>query len=381
MIGARFGLAARPEQRQQRARMAPRRIVGARVQGHRRRATVDRGACLDRRTLYKIDAVDDLALEPWMLRADWRDDRRPLLTVDLATWPADLPLAPLPPVPVIAIGAATHPQTARADVRLEPPLTLSGLVRRIAETPQAAATLVQLLRAIEGLPRERALPLASFAFAMLQGSSEHAAWRARHDRGPLSPPGMLHITRAGDLLDLRIDRPQVLNAIDRTMRDALSDAYTLAALDPDIARVRLRSTGRCFSVGADLAEFGTTRDPAKAHAIRSRTMSAHALIRRPTANHTHVQGCCVGAGLELAAFAARLTASGDAWFQLPEVAMGIIPGFGGCFSVPARVGRQRAAALMLSGKRVGAATALEWGLIDAIVDEPAADDRRADEPG
>jgi enoyl-CoA hydratase/carnithine racemase len=81
----------------------------------------------------------------------------------------------------------------------------------------------------------------------------------------------------------------------------------------------------------------------------------------------------VGSGLELAAFAGRLTAAPDAWFQLPEVAMGILPGFGGCVSIPRRIGRQRAAALMLSGQRVRAAVALGWGLVDAVVDEAAID--------
>jgi enoyl-CoA hydratase len=77
----------------------------------------------------------------------------------------------------------------------------------------------------------------------------------------------------------------------------------------------------------------------------------------------------VGAGLEIAAFAARLTASPNAWFQLPELAMGLIPGAGGCVSVPHRIGRQRATLMMLSGRRISAITALHWGLIDAIEDQ------------
>jgi enoyl-CoA hydratase/carnithine racemase len=86
--------------------------------------------------------------------------------------------------------------------------------------------------------------------------------------------------------------------------------------------------------------------------------------------HVHVQGACVGAGLEMAAFAARLIATPEAWFQLPELAMGLIPGAGGCVSVPRRIGRQRAALMFLSGRRINAATALRWGLIDAIEHAP-----------
>ena len=88
----------------------------------------------------------------------------------------------------------------------------------------------------------------------------------------------------------------------------------------------------------------------------------------------HVQGGCVGAGLELAAYAARFTAAPDAWFQLPELAMGILPGAGGCVSLTRRIGRQRAALMMLSGKRISASTALGWGLIDAIAGDKSGAD-------
>lgn len=319
----------------------------------------------------------DEMLHPWMLLADWREDDRPYAVVDLSAWPADAPLDPLPPIPVIAIGPASHPQAHRADVLVEPPIPLATLTARITATPRAAATLVQVLRAIDGLEPDRALPIESFAFAMLQAGAEHAAWQARRPVAAPSPPGTLHMTRDGDRIDLLIDRPQARNAIDRTMRDALHEAFVLAALDPAIARVRLRGSGRCFGMGADLAEFGTTRDPVEAHAIRARALPTHAMARRPEIYDVHVQGGCVGSGLEMAAFAGRLTAARDAWFQLPEVAMGIIPGFGGCVSIPRRIGRQRAAALMLSGKRIGAGVALGWGLVDALVDDPAADDRGA----
>jgi enoyl-CoA hydratase/carnithine racemase len=95
-----------------------------------------------------------------------------------------------------------------------------------------------------------------------------------------------------------------------------------------------------------------------------------ALVARAGSFSVHVQGACVGAGLEMAAFAARLIATPEAWFQLPELAMGLIPGAGGCVSVPRRIGRQRAALMFLSGRRINAATALRWGLIDAIEHAP-----------
>ncbi|MGE4306474.1 MAG: enoyl-CoA hydratase/isomerase family protein, partial [Novosphingobium sp.] len=65
----------------------------------------------------------------------------------------------------------------------------------------------------------------------------------------------------------------------------------------------------------------------------------------------------------------KVRASRRSWFQLPELAMGILPGAGGCVSLTHRIGRQRALLLILSGKRIGARQALDWGLIDALMDE------------
>ncbi|RYE87959.1 MAG: enoyl-CoA hydratase/isomerase family protein, partial [Oxalobacteraceae bacterium] len=302
--------------------------------------------------------MDGLELQPWMLRSDWRDDHRPCVIVDLGTWSADVRLWPLPPVPVVAVGSMHHPASALADVVVEPGFSVGALAAAIARTPLAAAALVQLLRSIETLDPSSALPLESAVFAMLQGGSEHRAWLERYPSAVPAAPGLLRVARMGNRLDLLIDRPLARNAIDRALRDALHDALSLAALDESIAMVRLRAKGRAFSVGADLAEFGTTRDPAVAHAVRMRTLPALALTRGAVLHDVHVQGACVGAGLELAAFAVRLTAAPGAWFQLPEVGMGILPGFGGCVSVTARIGRQRAALLMLSGRRIGSAHAL-----------------------
>jgi enoyl-CoA hydratase/carnithine racemase len=61
-------------------------------------------------------------------------------------------------------------------------------------------------------------------------------------------------------------------------------------------------------------------------------------------------------------------AARNSFFQLPELRFGLIPGAGGCVSIPRRIGRHRTAYLVLSGHRIGAAKALDWGLIDALTD-------------
>ncbi|HUD89975.1 enoyl-CoA hydratase/isomerase family protein [Sphingobium sp.] len=313
-----------------------------------------------------------MLLEPWMLRIDWRENTRPFLLVDLSTWPTEQAFAPLPPIPLLGIGDRSHPQAGRLDMLVEPPVKLEMLAFGIAKAPVAATALIQLLRATEEMPQRAALTAESFAFAMLQGGAEHAAWRDLQSPRATLPPGLLHLVREGNTIDLLIDRPYAHNSIDRAMRDALHEAFQLAVLDGSIAHIRLRGAGRCFSMGAELAEFGTMRDPAAAHMIRMLTLPALPLLERCATLEVHVQGACVGSGLELAAFADRITASPDAWFRLPEVGMGILPGAGGTVSIPRRIGRQRGALLMVSGKRLTARAALDWNLIDAIVDEDTA---------
>ena len=275
----------------------------------------------------------------------------------------------LPPCPVIGIGDADNPQAEQLDAIIEPPFETDALMNAIARMPQAAASIVQLLRLLPGLSLEAGLVAESMGYAMLQGSAEHGSWLKAQETPRAASAGRIEMDRQGERLIVTLDRPQAGNAIDRPMRDALYDAFCLANLDSDIERISLRAAGRAFSLGAELAEFGTTTDPAAAHSIRSRTLPARMALRCARKLDVHIQGACVGAGLELAACARRVTADRSAWFQLPELAMGILPGAGGCVSLTHRIGRQRTALMVLSGKRISVRKALEWGLVDAIVDQ------------
>ena len=297
------------------------------------------------------------------------DFGRPLGLVDLAACPREARWPDLPPFPLIGFGDPTHPLAPSLDAVVEPPVSLQALVRQITRAPRAAAVAVQLLRACAGMSIERALQLESVFYGLLQGSAEYAAWlAARAAPQPAAEPGNVIVERSGSVLHVVLNRPGARNAIDRVMRDQLCDAFMLPGLDPELQSVKLRAVGPTFSIGGDLDEFGTTRDPATAHLIRAHTLPALQLVPRASIVEARVQGACIGAGIEMTAFAARITATPDAWFQLPELSMGLIPGAGGCVSIPRRIGRQRAALLILSGKRINAATALRWGLIDAIED-------------
>jgi len=138
-------------------------------------------------------------------------------------------------------------------------------------------------------------------------------------------------------------------------------------------RLRLRGNGPAFCAGGDLREFGLTSDPSTAHAIRMLRSPGRLLAQCADRAEITLHGACVGAGIELPAFAGQLNARPDASLRLPEVAMGLIPGAGGTVSISRRCGRQRTAFLALTGRAVDAPTAHSWGLVDRLVDQLEAD--------
>lgn len=276
------------------------------------------------------------------------------------------------PCPVIAIGAdAADPWREVYDVVVEDAAAAAPLLTNIARAPLAATVLVQTLRSTAALPVAQALTVESLAFATLQGGREFRAWAAENPPTPVNTdsaePAVL-LDRQGDRLDIRLNRPARRNAMSVEMRDALVEALQLALADDTIATAVISGVGDCFSIGGDLDEFGTTPDPASAHAIRSLRLPGALLARCAARVECHVHGACIGAGIELPAFAGRVVASGKTFFQLPEILFGLIPGAGGCVSIPRRIGRQRTAWLALSTKRINAATALAWGLVDEVTE-------------
>lgn len=274
----------------------------------------------------------------------------------------------LPPCPVIGIGDASHPLAPQLDCMVESEGATESIVRNVIANPHAAAVTVGLLRMLPDMNAQAGLEVESLAYAVLQGSSEHAAWLAK---GPYPAQGAarLEVDRQDDCLSICFDTSSG-GAIDRKVRDDLHEALSLAVVDLTITRIVLSGRGRTFSLGADLGEFGTTRDPASAHLIRSQSLPARMAARCADRLEARIHGACGGAGLELAAWASRIVATPDAWFHLPELSMGILPGAGGCVALTRRIGRQRTAWLILSGKRISARTALDWGLVDEIASDP-----------
>lgn len=282
---------------------------------------------------------------------------------------AALRTLPCPTILLTPAVAAPAPWHDAFDVVASAESDVDALTAGIARAPIAAATLVQTLRATAALAIPDALTVESLAYSTLQAGPEHAAWAAA--RGPIAArptddgPAVV-IAEDGDTLLVTLSRPARHNAYSARMRDELVAALDVAVADPR-RRVVLRGAGPSFCSGGDLDEFGTRPDPATAHLVRTMRSAGRRLADIAARVRVEVHGACMGAGVELAAFAGIVVAERDAFFQLPEIAMGLVPGAGGTVSLPRRIGRQRAAALALSGRRLDAETARAWGLVDALV--------------
>ncbi len=282
------------------------------------------------------------------------------IDVETAMWLRSLPC------PVIGVGAGSSAQAASCDLLIADGGTSERLERTIAATPLAAMVLVQKLRASEALSIVDALVAESLAFATLQQGAEFRAWR---NASPLLAPlpaveQPVRIDVTEEQMHITLAAPGQRNAIGTAMRDALCMAFDLA--QTLALPVEIRAEGRCFSTGGAVQEFGQANDPATAHWVRSVRLPAARLAPIAARTKAIVQGATIGAGIEIAAFAAQLVARPDAWFQLPELAYGLIPGAGGTVSLPRRIGRHRTAWMALSMQRVPARQALAWGLIDLI---------------
>ena len=310
--------------------------------------------------------------------------------VDLGHPPTD---PPAPTGVVIAVGSAadiasppaqpwldratfTLSEDAVADRRVvtveSSAAALAELTSRHRTWPQAATVCDDVLRTADpAAPAPAGVITESLAYSTLQSGAEFAAWLRR--RGPASAPVLpqpVLADRDGDTLYVRFNRPARHNAFSNDARAALLEVLDIARLDPSVDEVVLTGNGPSFCSGGDLAEFGSFADPASAHIARVRHSPALVLdelaARLGERCRAQVHGQVLGSGLEMAAFCGWVAAHDESVFGLPEMSLGLIPGAGGTVSVTRRVGRWRTAYLVLSGRTIDAATALGWGLVDAV---------------
>jgi len=323
-----------------------------------------------------FEVVDPASLPQRLADAEWleaplTDGASPLTVVDLSGIDPHTSLEL--PVSTPRVFVAINGHSPAFDVWLdgdEAAETIDEMAESCARAPGAASVLAQLLRTAESGSVAEALWRESVVYSMLLAGPEFASWRSSHPRArdPEQERDFpLVVDDRGDVVDIVLDRPHLHNAYNAAMRDALVAVLRGFLTAADHPTVRLRGNGPSFCSGGDLDEFGTTPDVAVAHGVRTSRAPGLLLDAFGDRAVAVVHGACIGAGTELPAFCARVEAAPDARFRLPEVAMGLIPGAGGTVSVARRIGRQRCALLALTGRAIDAPTALEWGLIDAVV--------------
>ena len=166
-----------------------------------------------------------------------------------------------------------------------------------------------------------------------------------------------------------INRPEVRNALDRATVGELTAAMADLGSSADVGVVILTGAGgQVFVAGADLRQLGERRRDDGLAAINSSAFSAVERCPKPTI--AAINGHALGGGCELALACDLRIAADHATFGQPEVGLGIIPAAGATQRLPRIVGLGRASQLVLTGDPIDAATALDWGLVNAVV--PAA---------
>jgi Enoyl-CoA hydratase/isomerase len=243
------------------------------------------------------------------------------------------------------------------------------LARVVRDCPVAATMVCRVLRLTDAVPFAAGLEIESLAYSVLLGGAEFALWREKAKSLPVphSDKPLVLVERDTNGVTLTLNHPEAQNAMTAAMRDALHAALANVLDDLSAPMVVLNGAGRCFSTGGALGEFGTATDLAAAHVVRTLRSCAGLLDRLGARATVRLHGACVGSGLEVPAAAARRMAATDAWFQLPELRMGLIPGAGGTVSIARAIGRHRTAWMLLSAKRIDARQALAWGLVHEII--------------
>jgi len=167
---------------------------------------------------------------------------------------------------------------------------------------------------------------------------------------------------------LRLNRPQRLNALDDATVIALTEQLEAWEWDKDVRAVLLTSEGpRAFSAGSDIKEMAGFDETqlARHQALGVRLCERMTSSRLPIV--VAIRGYALGGGLEIALAADLRIAGESAVLGTPEVELNAIPSWGGTQRLPAIVGLGRATQLVLTGEKIDAATALSWGLVNAVV--------------
>ena len=185
----------------------------------------------------------------------------------------------------------------------------------------------------------------------------------------MSDPVLLERRDAVALLTM--NRPEVLNALNRETLECLVARTEEVRADSGVRAVVLTGEGRAFVAGADIAEMRglSSAEATEFSRLGHRAMSG--LEALPVPVIAAVNGFALGGGCELACACDWIYASSKARFGQPEVNLGLIPGFGGTSRLARRVGPGVVRELVLSGEPVKADVALRMGLVNAVFEPEA----------
>ncbi|MDA0179915.1 enoyl-CoA hydratase-related protein [Solirubrobacter phytolaccae] len=185
----------------------------------------------------------------------------------------------------------------------------------------------------------------------------------------------VQVERNGAVCTITLNRPEAMNAANTELRDELRQAVEESAADPHIRAVILTGAGKAFCSGADLKSgFDPAEDgrPDVQAALRDHF---HPIIEglrtmdKPVI--TAVNGPAVGIGISFALAGDLVLAAESAYFMLAFVNIGLVPDGGSSFLIPERIGFARASEMALLGEKVPARQALEWGLINRVIEDYA----------
>jgi len=178
----------------------------------------------------------------------------------------------------------------------------------------------------------------------------------------------LILTREGAVAVVTIDRPEKLNALNAEVIDELHRCFSELAADDGVRAVVITGQGdKAFVAGADIAELAALSGPQLERTAEKGQSLMWRIEHLGKPVIAAVNGYALGGGCELALACTFRYAAHGARFGLPEVTLGLIPGYGGTQRLPRLVGRGRALEMILTGGMITAEDALTYGLAEKVL--------------
>ena len=170
------------------------------------------------------------------------------------------------------------------------------------------------------------------------------------------------------ILQVCINRPSKLNALNKETIEELHNALQSADVNPVVKVIILTGKGeKAFVAGADISEFSNySTQEGKQLAAKGQELLFDYIAHLSTPVIAAINGFALGGGLELAMAAHFRIASEHAKMGLPEVSLGLIPGYGGTQRLPQLVGKGRAMEMIMTAQMINAEEALQYGLVNHI---------------